>query len=154
MASLLDVQGIVTPVCSQSHITYSFPVPPAFTRLNVAYSYDPKRLEDQEQAKELIEQAISRYVEPHQQPGYLSRWESYLPLQNLLTLSFDDPEQFRGAAHRHDPEQQLHIGMESASPGLVPGAIRTGLWRVTISMHAVVTEQCRYKLRVWGETER
>lgn len=39
----------------------------------------------------------------------LEKWKELLPLQNPITISIDDPVRFRGAAHRHSPDQKLFI---------------------------------------------
>jgi hypothetical protein len=147
MELLLDVKGQVQPICSKSHISYWFELPEGAERLNIQFAYSPKTLDDEGKAKPLIETAIRQYISPELQTQYLEKWNTYMPLKNLLTISVDDPDQNRGAAHRHAPEQQLNISKLDASPGLVPGNLVPGQWRVTISLHAVVTE-CEYSLQV------
>jgi hypothetical protein len=148
---LLDVKGELSQVCSQSHITYSFHLLRTTGRLNIRFAYSPKRLEDPKLAKSVILEAIRKYTLPEHIERVQSKWESFLPLQNLLTLSVDDPVRHRGAGHRHDQEQLLSISCEDASPGLVRGPLHPGLWKVTISAHAIVTETCRYELQIWQE---
>lgn len=148
MDILLDVKGQVKPICSKSHISYWFELPDKVETLHLIIKYSPKKLEDKLKAKPLIIDAIGKFIEEEHQEAYLQKWESYLPLQNLLTLSVDDPVHSRGAAHRHDPEQHLYISELDASPGLVAGTLIPGQWRVTISLHAIVTEICDYSLQV------
>lgn len=148
---VLDVQGQVTPVCSKCHITYQFPVGERASKLTIHMAYEPKNMDDMEQAKAIIMESIGKYTEPEHLERVSAKWESFLPLKNLMTVSVDDPVSHRGAGHRHDPEQLLVITADEASPGFTMGPIPAGLWSVTLSMHAIVTDRCRYTLQVWEE---
>ncbi|KIL38550.1 hypothetical protein SD70_25850 [Gordoniibacillus kamchatkensis] len=148
---VLDVQGQVAPVCSRSHITYRFPLGERVRKLTIHFAYEPKNMDDKDQAKALIMDSIAKYTEPEHAERVQAKWESFLPLKNLITVSVDDPVSHRGAGHRHDPEQVLVIAEAEASPGFVQGPMPAGLWDVTLSMHAVVTDSCRYTLQIWGE---
>jgi hypothetical protein len=147
METLILAEGILTPSCSKSHISYLFNLEKNRDRLEILFSYEPKKLEDREKSKALIIEGIRNYVD-FDQDRILEGWETYLPVQNLLTLSIDDSGQFRGCAHRQGAEQHLFIEKDNASPGLIPGNLTPGQWRVTISIHAVVSDSCKYKLHV------
>ncbi|MDQ6419405.1 hypothetical protein RB620_08175 [Paenibacillus sp. LHD-117] len=147
----LNISGQVTPVCSRSHISYRFAVLRPTARLVVRFRYSPKELDSRDRSRNLIDESLERYTLPGQLEAAKGNWEAYLPLKNLLTLSVDDPQGHRGSAHRHDPQQLLHLAKAEASPGLEPGPIKPGMWAITVSLHAVVTETCDYELQVWGE---
>lgn len=147
MNTLLAVEGILVPCCSKTNITYTFPIHAESDRLDIYFSYRPKILEDLELSKELIVEGIEKFG-GRAKGSYLDDWKSFLPLNNLLTISVDDYEKFRGSAHRHNPEQHHFIKKDDASSGFIPGPIGKGQWRVTISIHAVVTNQCKYTLKV------
>ncbi|MFC4602024.1 hypothetical protein [Cohnella hongkongensis] len=148
MHELLVVEGKLHPSSSKTHITYQFHISAPLPALQIDFQYAPKRLEDKSESRRLIEQSIEQYVHPSLQAAYMDKWEQFMPLQNLLTISVDDPSGFRGSAHRH-PEKQRHLlALSSSSPGFIPGAIREGIWRITISVHCVVTPDCDYLLRV------
>lgn len=149
----VDVLCKVTPACSKSHISYRFFLTSAGGRLGINFAYRPKQLEDIEKAKALIERSIDLYFEEETIEQAKVRYTSYLPLNNLLTVSVDGPDGHRGAAHRHDPEQFLYLSNNEASPGLVCGEIVKGMWEVTLSLHAVVTDYCEYSLQIWQEEE-
>ncbi|MBM7566395.1 hypothetical protein [Paenibacillus sacheonensis] len=148
---VLDAEGRVQPVCSKTHIAYSFHLDQPGGKLWIDFAYEPKNLEDREQSRARIAAGVENYTEPAQRELVMDRWESFLPLKNLITVSVDDPARHRGAGHRHDPEQLLLIGAEEASPGFVRGELPEGLWRVTLSLHAIVTESCSYRLRIHHE---
>ncbi|MBP1964154.1 hypothetical protein [Paenibacillus aceris] len=148
---ILDVQGIVHPNSSKTHISYQFHLGSHVGKLRIHFAYEPKNLEDREISKSMILKSIHKYTEPNQSERLQAKWESFLPLKNLITLSVDDPERHRGAGHRHDPEQLLVISELEASPGFISGKLPAGLWNVTLSLHAIVTESCRYTMHIHQE---
>lgn len=150
---LVNAKGVVTPECSRTHIAYRFFLGRAGGRLEIRFAYTPKNLEDEAKAKELIERALEEYTEDGYREQAKSKWQSHLPLKNLMTVSVDDPHRHRGAAHRPDPQQRLFISDGQASPGLVGGALPAGMWEVTLSLHAIVTDSCEYLLQIWQEEE-
>lgn len=147
MKTLLQAEGTVTPSCSKSHITYTFHLHELCHKLHLEFSYEPKKLEDESHAQALIEEGFTRYILETQRDSY--SWRDFLPLQNLLTLSLDDENGFRGAGHRHDPVQHLTITADEASPGFIPGSFPKGQLKLMINLHCIVTEQCKYRLHVW-----
>jgi hypothetical protein len=153
MKSILEVEGLVTPVSSKTHISYKFYLGQPGGKLWISFVYEPKNLEDRDLAKKMIIESIDKYTEADQRERVQSKWESFLPLKNLITVSVDDPEGHRGAGHRHDPEQLLFLSEDAASPGLLRGRILPGMWEVTLSIHAVITNSCRYKLQLHQEEE-
>jgi hypothetical protein len=151
MITLVEAEGSISADASRSQIIYAFYVPAESRGLKAVFQYAPKLLEDPIRAKELILRSVPRYMEEPHASMYMEKWERLMPLQNLLTLSLDGPDGFRGAAHRHTPQQEHWIGLNDASPGFIPGPMGNGMWRITISVHAVVTDTCRYSLQVFGE---
>ena len=146
MNLLYEAKGTVYPASAQSHIAYRFMLNQPVERLHIDFTYDPKLLDDDGVAQKLITSAMQRYG--YEQPNEES-WRKYAPLQNLLTLSLDDPYRHRGQAHRMDPVQQHLLTEHEATPGFWPGTNPAGLWTVTLSLHAVVTEHCNYSIRIW-----
>ncbi len=153
MRQLLQVKGTVTPQCSKSHITYTFNLKGESRRLKTSFSYEPKSLEHIPSAQKIICRELKHYIQEEDLQQYLNNWKVFLPLNNLITLSFDDSACFRGCAHRHDHDQLLIISESMASPGLVPGRIPSGLFKITLSIHAIVTDICNYSLQVWEGDE-
>jgi hypothetical protein len=150
---LLEVNSKVNPAGSQSHVTYSFHLKRPVAALYIRFSYTPKRLEDSVRSKALILAGIDKYTAPEHREYAKERWKAYLSLQNLITVSVDDPERHRGTGHRHDPEQLIRLGVREASPGFLSGPLPQGLWKITLSMHAIVTEVCSYELQIWEQEE-
>ncbi|PAD79405.1 hypothetical protein [Paenibacillus campinasensis] len=148
MDDLLIVEGNVTPLSSKTHITYQFHIDEPAACLDIAFAYSSKALEDREASRRMILEAIDKYAEPSISELQKQHWERFVPLQNLLTLSLDDPSGFRGSAHRHPPEQHHLLTEEQASPGFIAGPLPSGIWKLTISIHCVVTPECHYRLVV------
>jgi hypothetical protein len=153
MNTLLRTDGTVTPSCSKCHISYTIHLHQECRELHVEFAYSPKLLEDEARAEALIQDALPQFILEEHLGSYKEHYKDFLPLQNLLTLSFDDERGFRGAGHRHDPEQHMIIAADKASPGLIQGVFPQGQLRIMINVHCVVSEECRYQLHVWEAGE-
>ncbi|WP_010277312.1 hypothetical protein [Paenibacillus senegalensis] len=154
---LLEKRGCVTPEDSRTHIRIPFEMTQAGGEITIQFEYGPKVLEDMTRALKLLEQSFDCYVLPAQREKAAKQANKYLPLKNLITLSLDDPNVYRGACHRHDAYQQLKLSELRASPGLVIGKLPRGQWTATLSFHCIVTGSCDYRLQIdWtdGEGER
>jgi hypothetical protein len=149
IGGIIRAQGILYPCCSKTHVIYRFNIDHPLEQLNIAFSYYPKVCEDKEKAKDMIIDALYKFTEEGDRREIVEKWEEYMPIKNLLTISIDDPKGFRGCAHRHPSEQHLFLSEHSASPGFTLGPIFKGEWQITISVHAVVTDECYYTLDVW-----
>lgn len=144
-----ETAGKLTPICSKTHLAFRFHLPQPTNELHILFHYAPKRLEDLETAEREIKTAILRDATVKQQQALEERWADFSPLNNLITVSIDDPVGFRGSAHRHDPVQHHKLSQKEASPGFTSGPLPKGIWTVTLSAHCIVTTECHYELKVW-----
>lgn len=153
MSILLNVEGTLSTDNSKSHIRYPFRIERDVNVLYIEFSYTPKEETDIDNAKKIIVECLKKYTLDSIE--HISGiWQNYLPVTNLLTLSLDDPEKFRGAAHRPSHCQQIYISENEATDGFIPGKIIEGDWLLTLSVHAVVTNECRYNILIWGGEEK
>ncbi|MFF2480233.1 hypothetical protein [Paenibacillus sp. NPDC058071] len=150
---LIDKMQALTPHHMSTHISSKFELLQPKSKLHIEFSYSPKLLEDEKRVREFMADCVDRYFEPEQRAAAMRSLERETTLSNLLTLTVDAPDGYRGACHRHDPQQKLILSAEDASPGLMKGPISAGEWSVTVSVHSVVTEGCTYELRVWADEE-
>lgn len=145
MKTLLETQVRVTPAQEKTNIVLSFSVPDGAKLLKISYSYAPKELSGaagQMRAEECLLRDAGAFRAEYPSAGH------YLPLKNLITLSLDDPNGYRGAAHRQAP-QQVHILRETeASPGFYMGLIPCGEWKLVLNVHALVTEYCDCTVKI------
>ncbi len=148
---LKETETYLRPDDERSNRYIPFTVPEGIKKLFITYSYSPKILEDKEKSYELIRENILRDApeDVNRYPDY----EEFLPLKNLVTLSLDSPDGFRGAAHRHDENQYHEINKDFASPGFLKGEIISGQWTLSLNIHAVVTDICTCRIKIEGETE-
>jgi hypothetical protein len=147
--TLLSAEGRLGPSHEKTHIAHCFLVEKPLERMEIAFSYTPKALADEDRARELIVEGARRY--DGEEAGTMAAdWRSSLPLHNFLVVSLDDPERFRGCAHRQPPVQRHVITASDASPGFLPGPLPAGRWKVTVSAHSVVTDACDYRIDVVG----
>lgn len=148
---LKETEAIFHPNDEKSNRYIPFTVPKGIKKIFITYSYSPKNLENKEKSYRLIRENILRDA-----PEDIDRYPDYdefLPLKNLITLSLDSPDSFSGAAHRHDENQFHEIGDSFASPGFLKSKIIAGEWRLSLNVHAVVTDICTCRIKIEGETE-
>lgn len=145
MKTVLEREVKILPEDNKTNIVLPFITEEA-EAMKITYSYSPKISEDEERAKMLIEDCLASDAGEHR--GEYPEWEEYLPLKNLITLSLDSPEGYRGAAHRHDSEQIHILSKNAASPGFTKGKITAGEWKLTLNVHAIVTEECVCRIKI------
>lgn len=84
----------------------------------------------------------------------LAFWPAQLgTIRNLLTITLFDPNGFRGAGHRHAPQQEIVITPDGATPGFLPGRLTPGTWTLELDCHCVLpseTDGVDYELEVTG----
>lgn len=149
MEMLFRTVQTVHPENSKQNIRHKFRVDKNLSKLEIRFSYTPKEMENEEEMRTLAMDCLEQYAPGEYKNGY-APLETYLPLVNLITLSLDDPNGYRGCAHRHDPVQK-HILTEShASPGFFIRDLPQGDWEAVISLHAVITD-CTYTLEIFGQ---
>ena len=126
--TILKKSGMITEKDHQTNLVIPFSVSPKATELTVRYSYHPKTVEDRKKALELLSDCAEKYEVNADDLSAL------LPVNNLVTLSFDDPDGYRGACHRQANEQIIMIG-EHSTPGILNRKIISGQWDVVLNIH-------------------
>lgn len=147
MKTVLKTTLRVTPAQEKTNIVLPFVLEREAKQLKINYSYAPK-LSDGEAAAKAAERCLQRDAGAYR--AQYPAAEVFLPLKNLITLSLDDPNGYRGAAHRQ-ADSQVHIVTETtASPGFLTGKLPAGQWRLVLNVHALVTPfcDCRVKIEV------
>jgi hypothetical protein len=145
----LSVEGRLVPSHEKTHVVHRFLVEQPLARMDIAFRYAPKTLADEDRARELIVEGARKFC-GEEADTVIADWRSSLPLHNFLSVSLDDPERFRGCAHRQPPVQRHLIAPSDASPGFLPGPLPPGSWKVTVSAHSVITDACDYRIDVVG----
>lgn len=143
---LLEKEFEVFPENEKTNISFPFEAGCEVKALKFTFSYSPKVLYDNERAKVLIENNIKK--DAGEYADEYPSWEEFLPLKNLITLSVDDAEGYRGCAHRQAEYMEHIISENFASPGFNKGKIKPGQWRAVLNIHGVVTEKIDCKLKV------
>ena len=146
--TLLDIKDSLFPEQSRSTVYHSFTLDAHCSELIIRFSYTPKALADEAATDAMIDEGFARYILPEDQEALLPLRQEVKPLVNLVTLSLDGPDGYRGAAHRHDPEQEHVVRSADSSYGFTDGPMLEGMWRVGVSVHAVVTRPCVYRLTI------
>ncbi|QQO09138.1 hypothetical protein [Breznakiella homolactica] len=132
---------------SKTNVSVEIPLDRDYGCLEFLCSYTPKVLENEAEAKDLIEAGLERFIPPEYRERY-GGWRDYLPVVNLITLSLDHDEIYVGCAHRHNPEQRHIVSADFSSPGFFRHSASAGVWRAVINVHAVVSDETVYHLTV------
>lgn len=145
---LLSKSGILTQDDDKTNVRFTFDVPPETEALKIEFSYAPKTPEDPIQEQRICEAALKKY----NGAVYYEEYRQYIPLNNLVTLSLDDPSGYRGAAHRQDPHQTHIIAPQHTSYGFTNAPTQPGTWYLTLNVHCAL---CRidYTLKISTQTE-
>lgn len=126
---ILSKQGVITPDDDKTNITIAFNVPAGTKKLSVEYSYFPKEVADKAAANNAIAKAMKKYDVSFANP------EAFLPVKNLVTLSFDECGKYRGACHRQAQKQSIIIAEDNSTPGIVNRPLEPGEWDVVLNVH-------------------
>lgn len=141
---ILSEVGKLYPTDSKTNIVHKFIVPKGVSRLVVRYSYSPKEIEDEEAALKEIAYGLRKFN------FNVANTSSFLPVRNLVTLSFDENGEYRGACHRHPNEQTIIIAEKNSTCGINNSPIKAGEWDVVVNVHYVGCE-VEYKIDIEGE---
>ena len=137
---ILDTNGKITTNQNKTNIAIPFFVDSNTEKIIIDYFYSPKTVEDGEA---LVTQCLSEYqVES-------DNIDRFLPVKNLVTLSFDDPDGYRGACHRQANQQQIIIANSDSTYGIINRPTISGNWQIMLNVHYVGCE-VEYKLKVTG----
>ena len=149
--SLFKVQDTINKEDNNTHIVHKFQLDNTYKTLFITFRYLPLFLDNEEKAKDIIFNAIDKYRSGVELEQEKENWREYLKLSNLLTLSFDDTNGFRGCAHRKNNNEVIVISSDKSSTGMISGDIEKGEFKITMSVHALVTDICEYSIQVDGE---
>lgn len=141
---LFSKNGVITPSQSRTNIRFDFEVPNGVKAIRVEYKYSPKHVENREKSVEMISSAAKKYGEE------INSFDDFLPISNLVTLSFDDCNGYRGACHRHPNEQSIFISNMKSTPGIINAEVCSGMWSVTLNVH-FVGDEVEYSIEIEGE---
>lgn len=140
---LLKILDTINECDDKTNICHTFSVPENIKKIIVKYSYSPKTVENKSLAEQKISQAMKKYKISFADPA------SFLPVKNLVTLSFDENAQYRGACHRQPNEQTIIIADTDSTPGIINREIQSGQWNVVLNVHFAGCE-IKYNLEIEG----
>ncbi|MFQ6065960.1 MAG: CehA/McbA family metallohydrolase [bacterium] len=135
--------------------TYSFvfEVGEGIGEIQLDFDYFPRVLKDRSRNYQKIKEAVEEYAKeatvPRQRTSILNYFlkEAY-PLRNLLNLCLYGPKRRFLGRWDWNSERPVRISSAYSSPGFTRGKIISGSWMGEIEVHAIVTEECRYRLKI------
>ena len=149
MRTLYELKGTLMVCCIQSHINHNFFIDKDLHSIYIQLKYDRSSISDDE-AKRLIQARITEDSGSYSKDtinNLMDSWERFRNIRNLITLSFDDSNGFRGASHRGVEDLRITILPDFATEGYIKGVIPKGTLNVTLSTHALVKD-CFYHLKI------
>jgi hypothetical protein len=141
---VFSTKGKITADNSKTNIVLPFDVPSGVNRLVVKYSYSPKTVEDKVKAISQITKAMEKYNVDNVNAS------DFLPVNNLVTLSFDDNGVYRGACHRQANNQEIIISSSNSTAGVINAPINQGQWNVVLNVHYAGCD-IDYTIQIEGE---
>ncbi|MBQ7202782.1 MAG: hypothetical protein IJS03_02055 [Eubacterium sp.] len=141
---IFEKKGIITNADDKTNLSFTFKVPEGVNELKVKYSYSPKTVEREAEAHHQIEEAMRKYGMQNFDTDGL------MPVKNLITLSFDENGEYRGACHRQPHNQLITIG-ENSTPGIINKPVDSGIWHVVLNVHYAGCN-IHYSLEIEGKT--
>ena len=126
---ILSFKGKISEKNSKTNISHKFTVSKNAKRLVIGFSYNPKNVENVAHSLGLIENGLKKYNIESDNPS------QFLPIRNLVTLSFDENGKYRGACHRHPNEQLIVISSENSTPGIINKPLESGEWDAVLNVH-------------------
>lgn len=142
---ILNTSGKIATSQDKTNISIPFFVEKGVEKIIVEYSYNPKTVDDA-LANEQVADCLTKYsIDGHSV-------EEFLPVKNLVTLSFDDADSYRGACHRHANTQTVVIAQKDSTPGIINAPIKSGEWIVMLNVHYVGCE-VEYNILITGVEE-
>jgi hypothetical protein len=143
---IFSKQGKISKSDDKTNITLNFIVPDNTTKITIKYSYSPKEVEDKSLASKAIIEGMQKY-----NVDFADK-ESFMPVFNLVTLSFDENGEYRGACHRQPNNQTIIIADNNSTPGILNRPIKSGEWDVILNIHYAGCD-IDYKIEIDGEVE-
>ena len=142
MSLIFEETKTLTPNDTKTNVPLQFYVAEELEKMKIEFSYSPKNLDDEEKAHKYIDDGFEKYAPEPYRKGY-KPWYEYLPVKNLLTVSLD----------RQDSRQTHIISETESSRGFIKTRLTSGLYRITINVHALVTDECTFDIKVFGEVK-
>lgn len=143
---IFSKQGRITEQDDKTNISFDFTVPDGIKKLTVKYSYSPKEVEDRISANRAIVSGMKKYGVSFADP------EAFMPVKNLVTLSFDENGGYRGACHRQPNKQTVIISESGSTPGILNRPIKAGNWDIMLNVHFAGCD-IDYSIEIDGEAE-
>lgn len=140
---LLSKTGIITPKQDKTDIALDFKVDENTDIIKIKYSYSPKTVEDRIAAEQAVSSALKKYSADNINAC------AFLPVNNLVTLSFDENGRYRGACHRQPNVQEITISAKNSTPGIINRPVECGDWRAVLNVHYAGCD-IEYKIEIEG----
>lgn len=142
---IFSKSGKLTVKDDKTNVILPFYVPQGTKKLVIHYIYSPKLVEDECLARRYLEEGREKYKTDFS-------FDEFKEVKNLITLSFDECREYRGACHRQSNEMTVIIGEKNSTPGVENRKIKSGEWDIMLNAHFIGCDVV-YSIDVEGESE-
>lgn len=134
----------ITQAAHQSHLVYRVYVPEEVSDLEVHFQYGPIVERDQQ----MIRKAVRR-------EGLNESVVQYdTTIRNLLTVSINDPNQYRGAHHFFAEKQKIIISETEATEGFITGKLLKDIGNLSLVVMVFFQKKLMVGLRFMRRQKR
>lgn len=148
MSVILKREIRLTPEDNQKNIKMPFDLDKAFKQMTIHFSYTPQQIEDRIALNE-IRKAIPLFYSQFSEVSP----ESFLPLENLITVSIAYEDHYLGCRHHKSSRQMFTISADYASFGYLQHPVIPGNWELQLNNHCVLSEEIKAWVIIIGEEE-
>lgn len=122
----------------------------AHQQLKLSFSYAPNHVVPAE-ALPFITEAIPEYFLPYELADIQA--VDFLPLENFITVSLSQDDDYLGCWHNKQAQQEIIIGAQHSSLGFLKHSVVAGNWEIQLSAHCLrsATVQVQLKIEVSDE---
>lgn len=131
---------------NQTNIHFPFNLDKTYSEIIIYFSYSPAYSRDQV-AIQQIKSAIDTYI-PDNVPNADKQIESYLPVENFITISLSTDKKYIGNHHNKKKEQIIRISQDGATHGFWPTRINEGFYEIQLNCHCIASESVTVDLKV------
>lgn len=131
---------------TKTNVAFPFVLDREYAELIIHFEYDPAFSSD-ETARKQVQEAIDQYVLEEESPEAFNV-NTYLPVENLITVSLSKNGQYLGGHHNKAKSQTIRINKEKAGLGFWPAKIDTADWEVQLNCHCIASKELDVSLTV------
>lgn len=134
-----------------SHKRFPFSLDKTYKKIKIKMTYSPSHVAENESRK-ILKECIAKYM-PEGEFSQKEREDTLKrQVENFITTSLFYEENFIGAYHNKNNDQEIIVSSKISSPGYKKTEIKPGNYEFVLSLHSCNSKvNCRFSLEVFNE---